>query len=225
MRIELPSGTPAELARPGGEPSSRPEGGPSFGLVVAPDIFGLRPLFDDLCARLASEHGYTVCAPDPFPGRNLPTIDDRFAAVPQLYDEDVLRDLSQASDATGCARVGLIGFCMGGMYALKAAGTGRYHRVAAFYGMIRLPAAWRGPGHKEPLDLLQSPLRAPVLAIIGEADPYTPAPDVAELEKLGVAVVRYPGAEHGFVHDPSRPSHRAADAADAWARVHAFLQS
>ena len=44
MRIELPSGTPAELVKPDGEAS--------LGLVIAPDIFGLRPLFDDLCARL-----------------------------------------------------------------------------------------------------------------------------------------------------------------------------
>ena len=40
MRIELPSGTPAELARPDGEPVR--------GLVLVPDIGGLRPLFDDL---------------------------------------------------------------------------------------------------------------------------------------------------------------------------------
>jgi carboxymethylenebutenolidase len=36
-------------------------------------------------------------------------------------------------------------------------------------------------------------------------------------------VVLYPEGEHGFVHDPERPIHRAADAADAWRRVLAFL--
>jgi dienelactone hydrolase len=40
---------------------------------------------------------------------------------------------------------------------------------------------------------------------------------------VGVEVVRYEGAEHGFVHDPARPTHRPADAADAWARALAFL--
>ena len=30
-------------------------------------------------------------------------------------------------------------------------------------------------------------------------------------------------ADHGFVHDPDRPAHRAADAADAWNRVLEFL--
>ena len=31
------------------------------------------------------------------------------------------------------------------------------------------------------------------------------------------------GAEHGFIHAPERPTHRADDAADAWRRVLAFL--
>ena len=46
---------------------------------------------------------------------------------------------------------------------------------------------------------------------------------VAAVEALGVEVVRYEGADHGFVHDPSRPAHRPDDAADAWSRALAFL--
>jgi carboxymethylenebutenolidase len=38
-------------------------------------------------------------------------------------------------------------------------------------------------------------------------------------------VVVYPGAEHGFVHDPERAAHRPDDAADAWRRALAFLLS
>jgi dienelactone hydrolase len=36
-------------------------------------------------------------------------------------------------------------------------------------------------------------------------------------------VVTYEGADHGFVHDDSRPTHRADDAADAWRRAVDFL--
>ena len=43
------------------------------------------------------------------------------------------------------------------------------------------------------------------------------------LEAAGVEVVRYEGADHGFAHDPSRPAHRAGDAADAWRRAIAHL--
>ena len=38
---------------------------PARGLVLHPDIMGVRPLFDDLCRRLAT-HGFAVCAPEPF---------------------------------------------------------------------------------------------------------------------------------------------------------------
>ncbi len=44
---------------------ARPDGMPASGLVVHPDIMGVRPLFDDLCRRLAT-HGFAVCAPEPF---------------------------------------------------------------------------------------------------------------------------------------------------------------
>ena len=79
--------------------------------------------------------------------------------------------------------------------------------------------------HADAIVTLRAADRCPVMAIIGTADPYTPAVDVADAEAAGVHIVRYEGAEHGFVHDASRPAHRAADAADAWRRVIAFLRS
>ncbi len=217
MRIELPSGTPAEIVRPSGEAT--------LGLVIAPDIFGLRPLFEDMCVRLSNENGWAVCAVEPFPGRELGDVDERFAAVRNLDDVRVLGDLVAAGTETGCTNVALMGFCMGGMYALKAAGLAHFRRVVAFYGMIRIPEMWKSVGVSEPLDKLSNPLASPTLAIIGEKDPYTPAEDIAALEQTRATVIRYPDAEHGFVHDPDRPSHRAEDAADAWQKAIAFLTS
>ncbi len=221
MRVELPTQTATELALPDG-PATR-------GVVIVPDIAGLRPLFVDLAARLALDYGWAVAVFDPFPGRQLPTIDDRFAAVPTLDDAAVLADAVAAADLltaqAATERVAIMGFCMGGMYAYKAASTGRFDRCVPFYGMIRLPVAWRGPGQGEPLQALGLPGTCPVLSIIGGRDPYTPPDDVAELARFGplVTPVRYPEAEHGFVHDPTRPAHRAEDAADAWRRVVEFL--
>ena len=190
---------------------------------MAPDIGGLRPLFDDLCQRLADEHGWAVCAPEPWPGRESTTLEERLGAVGSLVDQDVLGDLIAAADATGADPAGVIGFCMGGMYAMKAAGTGRFDRAVAFYGMIRIPEPWRSATQTEPLDAVRAEGAAPVLAIIGGADTWTPPEDVEALEAAGAEVVRYEGAEHGFVHDPSRPAHRADDAADAWRRVITWL--
>ncbi len=221
-RTTLPSGTPAALARPADGRT------PTLGLALAPDIGGLRPLFDDLCQRLADEHGWVVCAPEPWPGRESLTLEDRLGSVGTLVDDDVLGDLVAAADVVSAelapgAPVGVLGFCMGGMYALKAAGTGRFHRAVAFYGMIRLPEGWRGEGQGEPLEALASPEACPVLAVVGTEDPYTPRPDVEALEAAGGTVVVYEGAEHGFVHDPSRPAHRPEDAADAWDRAVRWL--
>ena len=222
MRIELPSGTPAELARPA-------RGGVTGGLVIAPDIMGLRPLFDDMAAKLATEQGWRVIAVEPFPGHESMTLEERMSAAATLDDGQQVGDLVAAADILGddAEPVGLIGFCMGGMYAIKAAATGRFERVAPFYGMIRVPASWSGAGQGQPLDLLAAApgSAARVHAIIGTADPYTPPDDVDALEAAGATVVRYEGAEHGFVHDASRPAHRADDAADAWSRVISWLRS
>jgi len=215
--ITLPSGVPARLARPA-------QGEPTAGLVIAPDIGGLRPLFDDLCQRLADEQGWVVCAPEPFPGRETMTLDERMTAVAGLTDDIQVGALVEAAGATGLEPVGLIGFCMGGMYTLKGAGTGRFHRCVAFYGMIRVPENWQGDGQGAPLAAVTAAGASPVLAIIGTADPYTPADHVDDLEATGAQVVRYDGAEHGFVHDPSRPAHRADDAADAWRHTINFLR-
>jgi len=221
MRLELPSGTPVELALPEGEPTR--------GVVVIPDIGGLRPLFDDLAARLAAERRWAVAAFEPFPGRTLTTMDERFDAVATLADERLLGDAADAADLlrarTGTDRVAVMGFCMGAMFVYKAAAAGRFDKAVPFYGMIRIPPVWRGPALAEPLELLADPGTCPVLAIVGDRDPYTPPDDVSALARVGpwVTVIRYADAEHGFVHDPERPAHRPGDAADAWGRVYEFL--
>lgn len=216
MRITLPTGTPAELARPDDDIV------PGLGVVLFPDIMGLRPLFDEMCSRLAAEQGWVVCAPEPFPGQEDLDVPSRMALMRGMSDERLRGDALAAADATGCERVVATGFCMGGMLAFKAAASGRFARAAGFYGMIRLPSDWHG-ALAQPIDALASPERCPTMAIVGGIDPYTPDADVADAEALGVQVVRYEAADHGFVHDPSRPTHRADDAADAWRRVTAFL--
>ena len=44
---------------------ARPDGMPVSGIVLHPDLMGIRPLYDDLCRRLAT-HGFAVVAPEPF---------------------------------------------------------------------------------------------------------------------------------------------------------------
>ena len=199
---------------------ARPEGVPIGGIALHPDIMGIRPLFDDLCRRLAS-NGFAVCCPEPFTrapadvrATDDPTV--RMAYVPQLDDEKQLGDLEAAADYVvvhdDVAQVAVMGFCMGGMYALKAAATERFDRAVVFYGMIRVPDDWRGPA----------------LAIFGSVDSFTPPEDIEALRaawagRSDCEIVVYEGAEHGFIHAPERPTHRSDDAADAWRRVLQFL--
>lgn len=191
-----------------------------MGLVIAPDIFGMRPLFDDMVARLSAEWEMSVCAVEPFPGHDLgPEIEPRYALVPSLDDNNNLRDLHEAADALQTPVVALMGFCLGGMYCFKAARSDRFARFASFYGMITIPEGWRSSSQVEPLNHLLVGYPENVLAIIGGKDHYTPVVDVDQLRSTGAQVVVYPDAEHGFAHDASRPSHRADDAADAFSRV------
>ncbi len=213
---------------------ARPEGMPRSGIVLHPDVMGIRPLFDDLCRRLAT-HGFAVCAPEPFArvpadARAAEDAGVRIGLIPTLDDELQLGDLERAADHLviddGVTEVAVLGFCMGGMQTLKAAATGRFDRAVAFYGMIRMPEEWHGPKVREPLDGAADV--CPTLAIFGSADPYTPPADIEALreawrDRPDCEIVVYEGADHGFVHVPERPAHRADDAADAWRRTLAFL--
>lgn len=215
MRTRLPSGTPAEI---------RLVDGATRGLVVFPDIFGLRPLFDEHVERFASEWGVSTVAIEPFGSRaDLDDLDARFAAVPSLRDDERFRDLNEAAQATGCSSVGLIGFCMGGMYCFKSAGLRCFDRIASFYGMIHMPEQWASPENGDPLDYVLRGDANKILAIIGTKDTWTPPEHVQELRSAGVNVVEYALGEHGFAHDASRPAHRADDASDAFARARSWL--
>ncbi len=213
MRTTLPSGTPADVF---GEPGNR-------GLVVVPDIFGLRPLSESIGAKLADEWSCRVCVVELYPGLEHLDLEGRFEAAGEMEDERVLGDMTAAADLVGGDRVGAIGFCMGGMYALKAASTRRFDRIVPFYGMIKVPPTWRSTSQGEPLEHVARGDASTVMAVVGELDAYTPPDAVADLRAAGVEVVSYEGAEHGFVHDPDRPAHRADDAADAWRRASEWL--
>ena len=221
-------GTPVDACH------ARPSGVPLGGVVVVPDIIGLRPLFDDICRRLAT-HGLAVCAVEPFSrmvaaaGGPLDA-DARRARAAEIHDEVVLEDLAEAADHLAAADhvdgSSVMGFCLGGTYALKAAATGRFERAVAFYGMVRTPKMWADGGQRDALDTAGS--ACPTLAIFGDADPWVPMEDIDALRRAwdGQAqhkVVVYRGADHAFVHDPERPAHRPADAEDAWHRALAFL--
>src|SRR3954465_5697454 len=78
---------------------ARPGGGPVAGLVVHPDLGGLRPLFEDMARRLAT-HGLAVCVIEPFSGQpesGRASVESRLAHVKDLDDTQQMDMLSAAA--------------------------------------------------------------------------------------------------------------------------------
>lgn len=212
---------------------ARPDGMPIAGVVLHPDVGGLRFLFEDMARRLAT-HGFAVCAFEPFAGQPADvcaSVESRLAHVKDLDDSRQMDIFEAAGNRLivedDVNRVSVLGFCMGGHYVLKAASIERFDAAVSFYGMVRAPEAWAGPGHHiEPLEVAAQ--MAPTLAFFGSDDPFTPAADIEALRSAWAGrpdceIVVVEGAEHGFIHDPDRDVHRADDAARAWDRTLAWI--
>lgn len=213
---------------------ARPEGGPHPGVVMIHDVWGLADHTRDLAGRLAGE-GFAVLAVDLYRRKGDVEIRDPGAWMRDLSDAEVLGDVRAAAgflagDASAGRRVGVTGFCMGGMYALLAACTSEDLAAAApFYGMLSYDhALLAGKAGRAPLDAAAG-LRCPLLAFFGEDDPYIPLDQVERLKQRLPAeppseVVVYPGAGHAFMNDTRPDAYRPDAAADAWSRLVAFLR-
>ena len=59
MELEADDGAAIEAIH------AEPDGAAELGLVLHPDLMGVRPLFDEICRRLAT-HGIAVMATEPF---------------------------------------------------------------------------------------------------------------------------------------------------------------
>jgi carboxymethylenebutenolidase len=207
-----------------------PEGdGPWPGVVVLPEAFGLN---DDI--RAQADHlaraGYLAVAPAIYSMRCIRQAfrdlhahsGTTFAAIDYVRTWLAARD-----DCTG--RVGVIGFCLGGGFALLSAPRG-FDAASVNYGEV--PA--------DPAKLLAG--ACPIVASYGardpmaRADPKAPERLAGALTDLGVAndVETYPApAGHSFLNEavpaPLGPIAKVlgfgfdpAAASDAWARILAF---
>ena len=199
---------------------AKPEGVPKRGIVILPSMFGTTPAFEAIANRLASEEGFGVCIPEIVTEET--DFEKRRSVVVTLVDADIFQILKEAAAATEAQDVALIGFCVGGMYTMKATSLNLFDRLVAFYGMVHVPEYWQAPGQGEPLEYLRGNTDR-ILAIFGEKDEFIPLEDIDTLEAAGVPVVRYSDAGHAFAHDG--PHYRADDAEDAWRRATAFVTS
>jgi carboxymethylenebutenolidase len=228
------SGTDLELGY-----LATPSGPSRSGVVIVPDVWGLSATYRTIANRLA-EAGHAALALDVHRREQGLSITDVGAFMRDMDDREVLADVQQAVDALharGAARVAVIGFCMGGMYALLAgAQVERVAAVAPFYGIL-------SHGHgllddklgldrtKKPTEPLEAAgvLRCPLLGFFGDQDVFVPMSDVVQLRsrlaKSGQAydVLVYAGAGHAFMNETRPQMYRPEAAAAAWKALLSFL--
>ncbi len=126
----------------------KPEGaGPFPGLVVIHEIFGLNDNIRGIASRFA-EQGYAALAVDLFSNRNrvLCMLQAFHGMMIRPLNNPMLADLSssihflQNQPGVDPNRIGAVGFCMGGGYALQLAVTDKGMKAASvFYGAAPKP--------------------------------------------------------------------------------------
>jgi carboxymethylenebutenolidase len=207
----------AFLATPAGK-------GPFPAVVVIQEWWGLNEWVKDQARALAKE-GYVALAVDLYRGKVADRQEDAHQLMMGLQEERALRDLKAAVDHLVSRKdvkvnaIGVIGWCMGGKYALKLASEEpRLAAVVAYYC---------APPSDE---AVIARIKAPVLGNFGAED-KGPSPDQARafeaaMKKAGkdVDVKIYEGAGHAFanVNNPWK-GYREDAAKDAWARSVAFF--
>jgi carboxymethylenebutenolidase len=215
-----------------------PSGPPRPGVVIIPDVWGVSDLYRRVAQRLV-QAGFATLVVDPYryTGRDGLAPATVLPFIAGLADAQVLRAIQEAIDALAASpavagqKVGLIGFCMGGQYALLAACTCQgLSAVAPFYGMVRYEAGLdpiKKP--RQPLDAIPD-LTCPLLGLYGAEDHLIPVVDVEELKrrlaqtKHAHEVHIYPGAGHAFLNDTRPDAYRPEAAEAAWGRLVPFLR-
>jgi len=206
-------------------------------VLVIPDVHGLSDHYRDITRRLAAE-GFFSMALDLYSREGAPTLADLPAVqkwIQNLDDRRVLEDISAAVRFVRSRvevrkiSVGVIGFCLGGQYALMSAcGPADVAACVSFYGMLRY-AEYNERKPKSPLDMA-SRLSCPYLGLFGADDPLIPRSDVRELENILRSAAKrsqiksYNGAGHAFFNDRRADAYRPEAAADAWGRTVAFFR-
>jgi carboxymethylenebutenolidase len=205
-------------------------------VLVIPEIFGMHEHIKDIARRFAKE-GFLSITFEPYAREggvlNLPDIDSVRKVVDPIPDSRIMQDLNalsayaQQHPAARPDRIGVTGFCRGGLYTLLfAAQTPELKAAVPWYGQLK-PAKTHGVRTVGPLDVAAQ-INCPVLGLYGEADLGIPVADVKAMEEALKAAgkttefVIYPGAPHAFLAD-YRPSYRAEAAKDAWSRCVAWF--
>lgn len=222
----------------------QPDGQGSWpAVILVPDFGGPRPTYDTMANRLAAA-GYSVLLHHSFYRQGRAPVKEiqgnfgdeefrkkAFALISSLTPERVQMDIGAELDVLSRqphvkpGPVGIVGYCMGGAIALRAA--------AAFPDRIAAAASYHGgqlvtDSPTSPHRVL-SQVRGELYFGHADEDPFMPAPAIAQLEAAikenGVKAQSelYVGARHGFAVEGS-PVYDAAAAERHWKTMLALFE-
>jgi carboxymethylenebutenolidase len=213
-----------------------PERAARGAILVIQEAFGVTPHIQDIARRLA-DAGWFAVAPALFHRDGSPVLEyDDFDSVMPLMgnlsaegltvDVDAALDHFEARDFAP-ARMGVVGFCMGGSVTFYAATLRAVGAAVTYYGGGVLEGRFGLPSLVD----LAPKLQAPWLGLYGDLDKGIPSAQVEQLRdavkgaRVPTEIVRYPDADHGFNCDDRPAVFNPEASADAWKRTLAWFDS
>jgi carboxymethylenebutenolidase len=189
-----------------------------LGLVLIHEILGVTPYIEKVVDDLSAE-GISAAAIDLFRGKRAASLEEGFKLRSSVTKEALLDGISNGiqllKSQAGAEKLGTMGFCMGGGFALQAACDLSLDFCVDYYGSI-----------ENEQDVAR--IGGPLLLILGSDDErVTPwafqkfLPAVTQ-QKKRVEVQLYPNARHAF-HRPGWEGHNPEAARDAWGKTIRFL--
>lgn len=198
---------------------SRPPGpGKWSAIIFYVDAFGMRPDALAMVDRLAAE-GYAVAMPNPFyrtgpfaPFSAATAFTDPeerkrlYTLIASIDNAKIMRDTRAlieflgTSDAVAGAKIGCVGYCLGGQFALSAAG----HFPASVAAAASIHGVALATMKPDSPHLLLPRARARIYVAIAEHDAEFPPQEGRLLRETLAAsglvheVETYPGTRHGF---------------------------
>jgi carboxymethylenebutenolidase len=212
-----------------------PASGTAAGVLIWPDIFGLRPALRQMGKRLA-ESGYSVLVVNPFYRAQKAPTASAGAATPIQELMPLARGLNETTHMTDAKafvgwldqqpsvaknrKIGTQGYCMGGPMAFRtsAAVPDRVGAVATFHGGGLVVDAPNSP------HLQASKTKAQFLIAIADNDDKRAPKDKDVLKEtfakanLPAEIEVYTGAAHGWC-PPDTSVYNEAQAEKAWSRL------
>jgi carboxymethylenebutenolidase len=197
--------------------------GPFPAIIVIHEYWGLNDWVKEQASKL-SDQGYEALAIDLYRGKVATTPDMAHEIMRGVPEDRAKRDLHAAFEFLQSQpnvkkdRIGAIGWCMGGGYALDVA-----------LQESTLAADVINYGHLATDPEALKKINAPILGLFGGQDQGIPPADVKKfgetLDKMGkkIEIKIYDDAGHAFENPNNKTGYRPDDAADASKRTVAFF--